>query len=84
MMRHDFIDSVFLPGSKGFIMKYFAYADKITLTLSGTYSLSRAFELQDNFGKTMGLKLNYKKLKGLVCCKRGPHFVVMVMYKMEV
>ena len=72
IMRHDFIDGVFLPGSKGFNMKYFAYADDVTLTLLGTYSISRAFELLDNFGKATGLKLNYKKLNGLVCCKGGP------------
>ena len=42
------------------------------MTLLGTYSISRAFELLDNFGKATGLKLNYKKLNGLVCCKGGP------------
>ena len=72
MIRHDFIDGVFLPGSKGFNMKYFAYADNVTLTLSGTYSISSAFKLLDNFGKETSLKLNYKKLNGLVCCKGGP------------
>ena len=51
MMRHDFIDGVFLPGSKGFNVKYFAYADDVTLTLLGTYSISRAFELLDNLEK---------------------------------
>ena len=45
LMRHDFIDGVFLPGSKGFNMKYFAYADDVTLTLSETYSISRAFQI---------------------------------------
>ena len=80
MMRHDFIHDVFLPGSKGFIMKYFACADDVTLTLSRTYSISRAFELLDNFGKATGLKLNYKKLNGLVSYKGGgAQFVVMVM-----
>ena len=72
MMRHDFIDGVFLPGSKGFNMKYFACAADVTFTLSGTYSISSAFELLDNFGKATGLKLNYKKLNGLVCCKGVP------------
>ena len=42
------------------------------MTLSGTYFISRAFELLDNFGKATGLKLKYKKLNGLVCCKGGP------------
>ena len=53
-------------------MKYFAYVDDVTLTFSGTYSNSRAFKLLDNFGKATRLKLNYKKLNGLVCCKGGP------------
>ena len=37
MIRHDFIHGVFLPGSKGFNGKYFAWADDVTLSLSGTY-----------------------------------------------
>ena len=66
-------------GSRGFIMKYFAYVGNVTFTLLGTNSISRAFELLDNFGKATGFKQNCKKLKGLVCCKGGPQFVVMVM-----
>ena len=68
-MRYDFIDGVILPRSRGFIMKYFAYANDVILTLSGTYSISRTFELLDNFGKATGSKLNYKKLKRLVSYK---------------
>ena len=54
MMRHDFIHGVFLPGFKGFNLKYVAYADDVSLALSGTYSISRAFELLNNFGKAKG------------------------------
>ena len=61
----------FFPDSKGFIMKYFAYANDITLTLSKTYSISRALELLNNFGKPTGLKLNYKKTKRISMLQRG-------------
>ena len=67
MMRNDFIHGVFLPGSRDFNMKYFAYADDVTLTLSETYFISRVFKLLENFEKATGLKPNCKLQTKRVC-----------------
>ena len=36
IMSNNLIDGIFIPGSNAFVMKYFAYADDVTLMLSGT------------------------------------------------
>ena len=44
-MSSNLIDGVFILGSNAFAIKYFAYSDDVTLLLSGTCSVSKAFDL---------------------------------------
>ena len=68
-MSNNLIDGIFIPGSNAFVMKYFAYADDVTLMLSGTFSVSKAFDLLLEYEMASGLKSNFKKSKGFFCCK---------------
>ena len=56
-MSNNLIDGIFIPGSNAFVMKYFAYADDVTLMLSGTFSVSKAFDLLFEYEMASGLKI---------------------------
>ena len=79
-MSNNLIDGVFIPGSNAFVMKYFAYADDVTLMLLETYSVSKAFDLLLEYEMASGLKINFKKSKVFFCCKdRTPTFTSDVL-----
>ena len=65
----NLIDGVFIPGSNAFAMKYFAYANDVTLMLLGTYSVAKAFYLLFEYEMAIGIKIDFKKSKGFFCCK---------------
>ena len=64
IMSNNLIDGVLIPGSNAFAIKYFAYADDVTLMLSGTYSVSKAFDLSLEYEMATSLKI---KLSILMC-----------------
>ena len=78
VMLNNLIDSVFIPGSNVFAMKYFAYADNVTLLLSGTYLVSKAFDLLLKYEMATGLKINIKKSKGFFSGKTE-HLLFILM-----
>ena len=45
IMSSNLIDGIFIPGSNAFAVKYFAYADDVSLMLLVTYSVLKAFDL---------------------------------------
>ena len=76
MIRQNFINGVFLTNSRGFIIKYFTYADDVILTLSRAsftslafklYTVCREFSKSDRF-KTESQKMNPAKGGPPVCC----------------
>ena len=46
-------------------IKCLSYADDLTLTLFGSYSVALAFETIQKFAKATGLKLNIEKTQGM-------------------
>ena len=58
-MSNSLIDNVFIPGLNAFTMKYFAFADDVTLMLSGTYSVSKAFDLLLEYEMATDLRINF-------------------------
>ena len=75
IMSNNLIDGVFIPGSNAFAMKYFAFADDVTLMLSGTCSVSKAFNLLLEYEMATGLKINFKRSKGIFLLQRpNTHF----------
>ena len=67
IMSNNLIDGISIPGSNAFAMKYFAYADDVTLMLLGTFSVSKAFDLLLEYEMASGLKIDSKKSKGFFC-----------------
>ena len=78
MMSNNLIDGVFIPGSNTFAIKYSAYADDVTLMLSGTYSISKAFDLLLEYEMATGLKINFEKSKGFFAAKTE-HLLLILM-----
>ena len=60
IMSNNLIDGVFTSRSNAFAMKYFAYADDVTLMLLGTFSISKAFDLLLKYEMAAGLKISLK------------------------
>ena len=77
-MLNKLIDVVFIPGSNAFAIKYFAYADDVTLMLSGTYSVSKAFDLLLKYEMATGLKIDLKKSKDFFSGKTE-HLLLLLM-----
>ena len=79
IMSNNLIDGIFIPGSNVFVTKYFAYADDVTLMLSGTFSVSKAFDLLLEYEMTSGLKINFKKIKSFFLLQRPEHLLLILM-----
>jgi len=60
---------IFIPGSRGFVLKYIAYADDVILTVHKPSSIFQALQVLSEFGKVTGLHQNPQKLKDLICSK---------------
>ena len=70
MVNHDkHIDGVCIPGSKKTILKYVAYADDITFTLSNVHAITRMLHGFEEYERATGLSLNMRKLNGLIVKK---------------
>ena len=79
IMSNNLSDGVFFPRSNAFAMKYFAYADDVTLMLSGAYSVSKAFDLLLEYEMATGLKINFKKSKVFFFAAKTEHLLLILM-----
>ena len=79
-MSNNLINGVFVPGSNIFVMKNFACADDVTLTLYKLYSISKAFDPSLEYEKAAYLNTNFNKSKDFFCYQdRTPTFNFEVM-----
>ena len=74
IMSNTLVDGVFISGSNAFAMKYFAYADNVTLMLSETHLVSKAFDLLLEYEMTTGLRISFKKSKFCFAAKTKHFF----------